>query len=183
MITETPGNWFPSTAAELDAVWRFYDAKRDEPLNQALLDQVPRPPSEYMASNVFYGASFASPYEVAHAVENGNATQLLWGSDYPHLEGTFVNPEGRDRPSVTRLALRHTFCGVSAEDTRRMVGQNAIDIYGLDADALRGDRGRDRRADARGARDADRRRTRGREPHGLPLGRRRLGLISTVHRR
>ena len=137
VITETPGNWFPSTAAELDAVWRFYDAKRDEPLNQALLDQVPRPPSEYMASNVFYGASFASPYEVSHAVGNGNATQLLWGSDYPHLEGTFVNPEGRDRPSVTRLALRHTFCGVSQEETRRMVGQNAIDIYGLDTDALR----------------------------------------------
>jgi predicted TIM-barrel fold metal-dependent hydrolase len=136
VITETPGNWFPSTAAELDAVWRFYDAKRDEPLNQALLDQVPRPPSEYMASNVFYGASFASPYEVSHAVENGNGTQLLWGSDYPHLEGTFVNPEGREQPSVTRLALRHTFCGISAEETRRMVGQNAIDIYGLDADAL-----------------------------------------------
>lgn len=136
VITETPGNWFPSTAAELDAVWRFYDAKRDEPLNHALLDQVPRPPSEYMASNVFYGASFASPYEVSHAVENGNGTQLLWGSDYPHLEGTFVNPEGREQPSVTRLALRHTFCGISAEETRRMVGQNAIDIYGLDADAL-----------------------------------------------
>ena len=97
---------------------------------------MPRPPSEYMATNVFYGASFASPYEVEHAVAHGNETQLLWGSDYPHLEGTFVNPEGRDMPSVTRLALRHTFCGVSPEATRRMVGQNAIDVYGLDADAL-----------------------------------------------
>jgi predicted TIM-barrel fold metal-dependent hydrolase len=136
VITETPGNWFPTTAAELDAIWAFYDAKRDELLNRALLDQVPRPPSEYMANNVFYGASFASPYEVSQAVANGNATQLLWGSDYPHLEGTFVNPEGRDQPSVTRLALRHTFCGISADDTRRMVGRNAIDVYGLDADTL-----------------------------------------------
>ena len=40
VITETPGNWFPATAAELDAVWSFYDAKRDEPLNRALLEQV-----------------------------------------------------------------------------------------------------------------------------------------------
>ena len=136
VITETPGNWFPTTADELDALWAFYDAKRDEPLNKALLEQVPRKPSEYMADNVFYGASFASPFEVEQAVLHGNATQLLWGSDYPHLEGTFVNPEGRDVPSVTRHRLRHTFCNTSPEATLRMVGGNAIDIYGLDADAL-----------------------------------------------
>lgn len=136
VITETPGSWFPSTAEELDALWLFYDAKRDEPLNKALLEQVPRKPSEYMAANVFYGASFASPHEVGQAVVHGNETQLLWGSDYPHLEGTFVNPDGRDMPSVTRLALRHTFCGLAPEATRRMVGQNAIDVYNLDATAL-----------------------------------------------
>ena len=43
------GQLVPGTAAELDAVWAFYDAKRDEPLNKALLEQVPRRPSEYMA--------------------------------------------------------------------------------------------------------------------------------------
>lgn len=137
VITETPGNWFPTTVDELDALWAFYDAKRDEPLNKALLEQVPQRPSEYMANNVYYGASFASPFEVQQAVLHRNDTQLLWGSDYPHLEGTFVNPEDRDVPSVTRLVLRHTFCGVSPEATRRMVGENAIDVYGLDADALR----------------------------------------------
>ena len=63
---------------------------------------------------MYYGASFASPHEVDQAVEHGLDSQLLWGSDYPHLEGTFVYPEGRDMPSVTRLALRNTFCGVAA---------------------------------------------------------------------
>jgi predicted TIM-barrel fold metal-dependent hydrolase len=137
VITETPGNWFPSTAAELDAVWAFYDTKRDEPLNRALLEQVPRRPSEYMAENVYYGASFASPHEVGQAVAHGLDSQLLWGSDYPHLEGTFVYPEGRAMPSVTRLSLRHTFCDVPPAETLRMVGQNAIDVYGLDGNALR----------------------------------------------
>jgi predicted TIM-barrel fold metal-dependent hydrolase len=136
VITETPGNWFPSTAAELDAVWAFYDSKRGEPLNKALLEQVPRRPSEYMASNVFYGASFASPFEVTQAVAHGLDSQLLWGSDYPHLEGTFVYREGRDMPSVTRLALRNTFCGIPRAETLRMVGQNAIEIYNLDARRL-----------------------------------------------
>ena len=68
VITETPGNWFPPTAVELDALYAFYDSKREEPLNKALLEQVPRRPSEYMANNVFFGASFASPLEVEQAV-------------------------------------------------------------------------------------------------------------------
>jgi predicted TIM-barrel fold metal-dependent hydrolase len=136
MITETPGSWFPTTGAELDAVWSFYDQKREEPLNKALLAQVPRPPSEYMAANVYIGASFASPFEVEQAAAHGLSSQLLWGSDYPHLEGTFVYDEERNRPSVTRLALRHTFCGVAAEETKRMVGGNAIEVFGLDGEAL-----------------------------------------------
>ena len=49
-----------------------------------------------MANNVYFGASFASPYEVEQAVLHGLDTQLLWGSDYPHLEGTFVYPEDSD---------------------------------------------------------------------------------------
>ncbi|MFN8025790.1 MAG: amidohydrolase family protein [Acidimicrobiia bacterium] len=136
VITETPGSWFPQKATELDALYDFYDSKRDEPLNQALLAQVPKRPSEYMARNVFFGASFASPHEVQEAVAHGIASQLLWGSDYPHLEGTFVYREGEDLPSVTRLSLRHTFADVAPADARRMVGGNAIDVYGLDASAL-----------------------------------------------
>ncbi len=67
---------------------------------------------------------------------HGLGSQLLWGSDYPHLEGTFVFADGRASPSVTRLALRNTFCEVSAVETERMVGGNAIEVYGLDAAAL-----------------------------------------------
>jgi predicted TIM-barrel fold metal-dependent hydrolase len=137
VITETPGDWFPMKAIELDALHAFYDSKRDEPLNKALLDQVPLRPSEYMAKNVFVGASFASPYEVEQAVLHGLDSQLLWGSDYPHLEGTFVYPDGRQSPSVTKLALRNTFSGVDPSKTVRMVGGNAIDVYNLDEGALR----------------------------------------------
>jgi hypothetical protein len=90
-----------------------------------------------MAKNIFFGASFASPYEVEQALLHGLSSQLLWGSDYPHLEGTFVFSEGRDAPSVTRLALRNTFCDVPAAETERMIGGNAIEVYNLDASALR----------------------------------------------
>ena len=136
MITETPGYWFTATAQELDGVYSWYEAKREEPLNQALFEQVPRRPSEYMSANVYFGASFASSLEVEQAVLDGLDSQLLWGSDYPHLEGTFVYREGHDSPSVTRAALRNTFCGVPAAETRRMVGENAIEVFNLDAAAL-----------------------------------------------
>jgi hypothetical protein len=89
-----------------------------------------------MAGNVYFGASFASPFEVEQAVLHGLESRLLWGSDYPHLEGTFVYQEGRDMPSVTRAALRNIFCGVPEAETRRMVGGNAIEVYNLDAEAL-----------------------------------------------
>jgi predicted TIM-barrel fold metal-dependent hydrolase len=135
VITETPGNWYPSTAIELDAIHAYY-TDRDIPLNPEFIERAPRRPSEYMKTNVFFGASFASPFEVEQAILHGLETQLLWGSDYPHLEGTFVYPDGRDMPSVTRLALRNTFCGVAAAEARRMAGQNAINVYNLDAAAL-----------------------------------------------
>jgi predicted TIM-barrel fold metal-dependent hydrolase len=136
VITETPGNWYPPKAIELDALHAFYDTKRDEPLNKALLEQVPRRPSEYMRNNVYFGASFTSPFEAHEALAHGVASQLLWGSDYPHLEGTFVYRDGRDLPSITRLALRNTFCELPATETRRMIGETAIDVYNLDRDAL-----------------------------------------------
>jgi predicted TIM-barrel fold metal-dependent hydrolase len=136
VITETPGNWLPAMAAELDAIRDFYAFKPDQPLNRALLQQVPRPPSEYMARNIFLGASFASPHEIVQATEHGLTSQVLWGSDYPHIEGTFVHKNEREAASVTRLALRHTFCRIPSEDVRCMVGGNAIDVYGLDGPAL-----------------------------------------------
>ena len=136
VITETPGNWFPPPRTARRPVGLLRRQAGRAPQQGPARTGAPAS-SEYMANNVYYGASFASPFEVQQAVLHRNDTQLLWGSDYPHLEGTFVNPEDRDVPSVTRLALRHTFCGVSPEATRRMVGENAIDVYGLDADALR----------------------------------------------
>ena len=68
---------------------------------------------------------------------HGLGSQLLWGSDYPHLEGTFVFADGLASPSVTRLSLRNTFCEVPAAETERMVGGNAIDVYHVDGAALR----------------------------------------------
>ena len=50
------------------------------------------------------------------------ADGLLWGSDYPHDEGTFPH---------SREVIARTFQGVSEEDTRKIVGDNAARLYGF----------------------------------------------------
>ncbi len=54
--------------------------------------------------------------------------RICWGSDYPHYEGTYP---------LTRLALRHTFNTCGEEDTRRMLGLNAAELYDFDVEALK----------------------------------------------
>jgi hypothetical protein len=53
--------------------------------------------------------------------------RILWGSDYPHYEGTFP---------YTRQALRLTFADVRPDETRLMLGENAARLYGFDLAAL-----------------------------------------------
>ena len=53
--------------------------------------------------------------------------RIMWGADYPHLEGT---------APYTREALRHTFSGVDPAETAAMLGLNAAAVYGFDLGAL-----------------------------------------------
>ncbi len=52
---------------------------------------------------------------------------LMWGTDYPHPEGSW--PKTVER-------LENDFREVSIEDTRRLLGLNAVDCYDLDLGAL-----------------------------------------------
>jgi hypothetical protein len=52
----------------------------------------------------------------------------MWGSDYPHFEGTW---------GYTDLSLRNTFSGLPTDEVAAILGGNAIRCYGLDGTALR----------------------------------------------
>ena len=52
---------------------------------------------------------------------------LMWGTDYPHPEGTWPNTSAR---------LSTDFQSIPVEETRLLLGLNAIRCYDLDADAL-----------------------------------------------
>ena len=128
VLTEQPGDWWAYTLREMDSA---YLAQL-----QSVREQVPRLPSEYCATNVSIGASFLARFEARAAVDAGYAGNVMWGSDYPHMEGTFQCPERDDEPSVGRLAMRYTFAGLPDDDVRRMAGENAVEVYGLDQAAL-----------------------------------------------
>jgi len=53
--------------------------------------------------------------------------RLMWGSDYPHVEGTWPH---------TRRWLETAFEGVSRPEAERMLGGNAVECYGFDAARL-----------------------------------------------
>jgi predicted TIM-barrel fold metal-dependent hydrolase len=127
VLTEQPGEWWPYMEQELDTAHAA--ASRG---NAALQRQVPKAPSEYLHRNVFVGASFLSRQEAEGAIRDGYADRLMWGADYPHMEGTFQAGD----TSIGKLSLRFTFAGVPEATVRAIVGGTAADVYGLDLGAL-----------------------------------------------
>jgi predicted TIM-barrel fold metal-dependent hydrolase len=83
-------------------------------------------PSEYVDRNCFIGASNTKRRELGMRYEIG-VDNILWGNDFPHPEGTWPH---------TREWLRKTFHDIPIDETRRMVGLAAADVYGFDVGAL-----------------------------------------------
>jgi predicted TIM-barrel fold metal-dependent hydrolase len=117
MLTEVRLDWIPATLAHLDAL---YDEHRaDLPAR--------RRPSEYWHENCLTGASFIHKVEVEMRHDIGVET-IMFGRDYPHPEGTWPH---------TAAWLRDAFGGVPEDELRLMLGENAIDFFGLDRGTLR----------------------------------------------
>jgi predicted TIM-barrel fold metal-dependent hydrolase len=131
VITESPGDWWSHTMRELDSAWLGQVRT-----NTVLRAQVPLRPSEYAIRSVFVGASFMAPFEAERALRDGYTSQLIWGSDYPHIESTWQYTERETEEPITRLALRHTFSPIPAEVTKAMVSDNGIRAYRLDGPKL-----------------------------------------------
>lgn len=87
---------------------------------------IERLPSEYVGTNVFIGASTMSREEIRRRHRNG-IDALMWGTDYPHPEGSWPHTAER---------LGTDFQDVSIEDARLLLGLNAVRCYGLDLDRL-----------------------------------------------
>ena len=83
-------------------------------------------PSEYFERNVWIGASFPSPGE-AEAITTLGTHKVMWGSDYPHHEGTYP---------YSVESIQRAFCDWDPADVRKVLSENAAGLYGFDLDAL-----------------------------------------------
>ena len=83
-------------------------------------------PTDYWHRNCALGASSARPFEVSLRHQIG-VRQMMYGSDYPHPEGSWPN---------SRDWLRVAFDGVPEDEARLILGENAARVYRLDVAKL-----------------------------------------------
>jgi predicted TIM-barrel fold metal-dependent hydrolase len=119
VMTEQGAGWIPSLLGRWDSLY-------DQPMFQHLRGELSLKPSEYWARQCSVGASMLSraECEVRHRI---GVDTIMWGSDYPHPEGTWPH---------TKERIHQTFSGVPEAEMRAMLGENAARVYGFDPEAL-----------------------------------------------
>jgi len=120
VFTEQFADWVPPLLRRLDMQYEGTVS------TLTLTEGLSMKPSEYWARQCNVGASFMSREECELRHQIGVGT-VLWGSDFPHDEGTWPD---------TRAALHATFDGVPEAELRAMLGENAIRVYGFDEQRL-----------------------------------------------
>jgi hypothetical protein len=123
-VTEAAAYWAP----DLMWKWDFYfggghTTKKMAAMMQGVISKLP---SDYFGTNIFIGASTMSKEEIRRRHVIGTHV-AMWGTDYPHPEGTWPNTVPR---------LKSDFADVPVEDARDMLGLTAARCYGFDLDAL-----------------------------------------------
>lgn len=127
MVLAEQGNaWIPPMLQNLDNIYGQIAQGNvgvmsfDEP---RLLERMP---SDYWNDNCMVAASFYHVDDCARRDEIG-VQHIMWGADYPHLEGT---------TPFSHEAIRRTFAGVPEPEVRAMLGGNAARVYGFDLGEL-----------------------------------------------
>ena len=123
-ITEGSTIWVPELLALMDQ--RYGDHHFSAKLGTGYKAHLTMKPSEYFRRNIRVGSSAMSRREAELRHDIGLQT-IMWGSDYPHPEGTWP---------VTRQMLVEVFRGMPDAEIEAMLGGNAADFYGFDRAAL-----------------------------------------------
>jgi predicted TIM-barrel fold metal-dependent hydrolase len=124
-FTEQLARWIPYEVQRMEDVFHSKTFTSENRL-RAVRGVLSLSPREYWRRNCFVGASFMSRDEAAVRHEIGLET-IMWGSDFPHPEGT---------TPVTREAIRYAFADVPPDELRMILGENAARVYHFDLSKL-----------------------------------------------
>jgi len=112
VIVEGGTGWIVSLLTFMDHWWADHRGWMQPKLNEA--------PSTYFHRQ--FWATFEDDRAGLLTRELMNVEHLMWGSDYPHTEGTF--PHSREQ-------VAKVFAGIPNSEVRMMVADNAARLYGV----------------------------------------------------
>jgi predicted TIM-barrel fold metal-dependent hydrolase len=124
VIAENGAWWVPDLVAKMDE--KYDGGHNTRKLGNAFTENLSMRPGEYVDRNCSFAASTPGAEDIdrRHQVGVGN---ILWGNDFPHPEGTYP---------YTRERVRQRFRDVPEDEARRILGETAAGLYGLDVGAL-----------------------------------------------
>jgi predicted TIM-barrel fold metal-dependent hydrolase len=114
-----------SRLATMDMMAKLRDMGTGTPFyehTKEALEGLKRLPSEYFATNCYIGG----PHDLRQAYDIG-VPNLMWGSDFPHSEGT---------APYSVESLRAQLFDLAESEIDTLVATRAADVYGFDLDAL-----------------------------------------------
>jgi hypothetical protein len=101
LIAEGGASWIPALADRLDEAYRQHE--------MMVRPKLSRPPSELIFRQVY--TSFQHDVSAIPTVEALGYENVMWGDDYPHVEGTF----GHTQDTL------HNLFDTASERTRHLV--------------------------------------------------------------
>ncbi len=110
MVSEGGATWGPFVADRLDEAYRQHGSM--------VRPQLRRLPSEYLYENVY--ASFQHDHSAVAAMTAMGWQNVCWGSDYPHVEGTFGH---------TQKTLHELFDDVPPDARRRIMVGAFVELF------------------------------------------------------
>jgi predicted TIM-barrel fold metal-dependent hydrolase len=127
VMAEMGAFWLPSVLTRLDqALVRIRDTGQTGELRYGQESILPLTATEYFRRNCWAAVSSPKLPDV-EAMQQIGLDRFMWGSDYPHDEGT---------APFTREHLRQLFSGWAEPDLRRFLAGEAASVYDFDLVAL-----------------------------------------------
>jgi predicted TIM-barrel fold metal-dependent hydrolase len=127
VMTEAGCSWVPPLLDRLDAtIARIRDTGATGEIRYGQESVLPKLASEYFEQNCWMGVSQPRPADAAARHKIG-LHKWMWGSDYPHDEGTYP---------FTREHLRALFHDVDRAEMQQLLAGNVAELYGFDLAAL-----------------------------------------------
>jgi predicted TIM-barrel fold metal-dependent hydrolase len=130
VMTEAGCAWLPPLLARMDdSLQRVRDHGRIGELRFTPDQRLPKSATEYFQQNVWLGVSMPRIADAEAARTTLGIDRFMWGSDYPHDEGTYP---------YSKLALRQVFHEWPEQAIRKILGENAASLYDFNLAELAG---------------------------------------------